>query len=65
MDIGSCLPQNNGVVLNTKTNSLVCSLEEIDHAEDVSIATHRLTEFRREGAYDTVMQSLIVSVKSG
>ena len=46
-------------------NSLVCSLEETDHAEDVSIARHRLAEFRRETANDTVMQSLIASIKSG
>lgn len=46
-------------------NSLVCSLEEIDHAEDISIAPHRLAEFRRETANDTVMQGLITSIKSG
>ena len=31
----------------------MCSLEEIDHAEDVSIAPHRLAEFRSETANDT------------
>lgn len=36
-------------------NSLVCSLEDINHAENVSIAPYRLTEFRRETANDTVM----------
>ena len=46
-------------------NSLVCSLEEIDHAEDGSIAPHRLAEFKRETANDTVMQNLIASIKSG
>ena len=46
-------------------NSLVCSLEEIDHAEDVSIAPHRLAEFRQETANNTMMQSLIASIKSG
>lgn len=36
-------------------NSLVCSLEDINHVENVSIAPYRLTEFRRETASDTVM----------
>jgi len=42
----------------------VCSLEEIDHAEDVSIALHRLAEFRQETVNDAVIQSLIASIKS-
>ena len=45
-------------------NSLdVCSLEEIDHAEDVSIAPHRLAEFRRETANDTAMKGGCVPSK--
>ena len=43
---------------------LLCSLEETNHAESVSITPHRITEFRRETANDTVMQSLIISVKN-
>ena len=46
-------------------NSPLCSLEKIDHAEDVSIAPQRLAEFRQETANDTVMQSPIASIKSG
>ena len=45
--------------------SLVCSIEEIDHSENISIAPYRIAEFRCETANDTVMQSLIVSIKSG
>lgn len=43
---------------------LLCSLEETNHAESVCITPYRLTEFRRETANDTVMQSLIISVKN-
>lgn len=45
--------------------SIVCSLEELDHSENLSIAPYRLAEFRRETAKDPVMQSLIASIKSG
>jgi len=44
--------------------SLVCSIEEIDHSENLSIAPYRIAEFRCETVNDAVMQSLIVSVKS-
>jgi len=44
--------------------SLVCSIEEIDHSENLSIAPYRIAEFRRETANDAVMQSLIASIKS-
>lgn len=45
-------------------NSLMCSLEEINHAENASITPYRLTELRRETVNDTVIQSLIVLVKN-
>ena len=45
--------------------SLVCSIEEIDHSENLSIAPYRIAEFRRETASDVVIQSLIASIKSG
>jgi len=37
--------------------SLVCSIEEVDHSENLSIAPYRLAEFRCETANDAVMQS--------
>jgi len=45
--------------------SLVCSIEEIDQSENLSIAPYRIAEFRGETANDAVMQSLIASIKSG
>lgn len=45
--------------------SLVCSIEEVDYLKNLSIAPHRLAEFRREPAKDAIMQSLIASIKSG
>lgn len=45
--------------------SFVCSIEEVDHLENLSIAPYRIEEFRRETSNDAVMQSLITSIKSG
>ncbi|KAL9978343.1 hypothetical protein ACROYT_G015844 [Oculina patagonica] len=45
--------------------SLVCSIEEVDHLENLSIAPYRIAEFRRETSNDAVLQSLIASIKSG
>ena len=43
--------------------SLICTLAEIDHSENLSIAPYRLAEFRNDIARDPVMQKLIGAIK--
>ncbi|CAB3985408.1 Transposon Ty3-G Gag-Pol poly, partial [Paramuricea clavata] len=43
----------------------VRALEEIDHAENLSISPDRLDQFKRETPSDKTMQSIIVAVKNG
>ena len=45
--------------------TVVRALEEIDHAENLSIAPDRLTQFRKETSSDKTMQKIIVAVKYG
>jgi hypothetical protein len=43
----------------------VRALEEINHAENLSISPDRLDQFKRETPSDKTMQNIVVAVKNG